>query len=67
MMDTPWETPDCEEVVTDGIHVKNIKYFSYFPLLENNTQVYTAALIKTAINWKDTNVLEDLKLLLSSN
>lgn len=48
-MDTPRETADYEEVVTDGIHVKNIKYFSYFPLLENNTQVYTAALMKTAI------------------
>lgn len=67
MMDTPWETADYEEVVTDGTHVKNIKYFSYFPLLENNTQVYTAALMKTASRWKDTNVLEDLKLFLSNN
>ena len=47
--------------VTDGTHVKNIEYFSSIPLLENNTQVCNAALIKTVIYLKAKHILEDLK------
>lgn len=50
---TVWETPDYEAVVTDVIHIKNTEYFSSIPLPENNTQVYTAALIKPVIYLKD--------------